>query len=135
MKFIMLIALCFLSACTTVKSISYTSLTRGFRKEILVTSKEIRLTEQKMSSDEKVTCRQLTKEDWNSMISSLRNVKLREIDSLNSPTNRRLYDGALASALVIKSKSGKTYQHGFDDADPHAKLKPVVNEILKILPQ
>jgi hypothetical protein len=134
MKRTLLIILCFLCGCSTVKNITFTSITRGSRKEILVTSKGIKLVEQKLGNEEKSTMYPIATEDWDKLISILKTINRREIDGLESPTNKRQYDGAMASTITIKYK-GKTYQHGFDDVDPHEKLKPLLNEIYRITPQ
>jgi hypothetical protein len=134
MKCSLLIILCFLCGCSSVKSITFTSITRGSRKEILVTSKGIKLVEQRLGNEENSTTYAIATEDWNKLVSILKTINRREIDGLESPTNKRQYDGAMASTLTFKYKV-KTHQHGFDDGDPHEKLKPLLNEIFRITPQ
>lgn len=131
---IMMLILSFFSSCSSVKSISYSSLTRGTRKEILINSKGIKQIDQKMGGDERVTTYLLKNEDWNLLVKSLSSVDLKEISTFESPSNKRQYDGAYASTITIKSKLGNTYEHGFDNYDPHEKLKPLMNKILDIIP-
>lgn len=80
-------------------------------------------TEQKTKRKE---CRKLNK--------VLKKIDIESIPSLKSPTNKRAFDGADHSIIIIKTKDNKVLKHRFDDLNPHASLHKLLNVLLEFLP-
>ncbi|HEY9047075.1 MAG TPA: hypothetical protein VIN08_14320 [Ohtaekwangia sp.] len=130
-----LLSLCWMGVqCQSPKSvirIDYTTLTRGYQKQIVLTHDSVTLHVEGREENKDVK-RALTKAEWTSLVSALKNVKLAEIPNLPSPSMKRAYDGARHSTITLTTKDQKTLAHAFDNEDAHAKLQPLMKAILKI---
>jgi len=127
---IITLAVTFLS-CNSDKIISYTYsvVTRGYKLEIIVA---------KDSTYIKQTGRQALEKDyatntdlWKSLIKNTKTVKLREIGSLESPTNKRQMDAAMFASLTIATKDSVYRSNSFDAGHPPAMIKDIVDELVK----
>lgn len=72
------------------------------------------------------------KDEWNSVLSALAVISLDEIASLQSPGNKRAYDGAMHSEIIVTTIDSQSFRHSFDDEDPHAKLEALM-EVIRLL--
>ena len=126
--------LCITAGCQSVYDVKFTSTTRGYNKEIFITPKKITFHEEnarEVGKGEDFT-RAIEKQEWKKLLESLDGVLLREIPLLKAPSDKRTYDGARASTIIITDKKGKSWHHAFDDEEPHAQLKPLMNQILEL---
>ncbi len=128
--FIMMLAVAFLS-CNSDKIISYTYsvVTRGYKMEITV-SKDSTLIVQ--------TGRQSLKKSyatntnlWKSLKKDSKDIKLKDISGLESPTNKRQFDGAMFASLTIATKDSIYRSNSFDAGHPPAMIKNVVDALAK----
>ena len=117
----------------TITRIEFNSGRRGYREQIILTPDSIVSVQENFQTDKtpRVHSQKTTAREWSRLLDCLRNVRLTEIETLESPTMKRAYDGASHGSLIITVKDGTTYTHGFDDEDPHSKLKPLMEEIHK----
>jgi hypothetical protein len=74
----------------------------------------------------------INQEEWNSVLSALAAISLNNIGSLQSPTNKRTYDGAMHSEIIVTTIDNQSFRHSFDDEDPHAKLEALM-EVIRLL--
>ncbi|HEY9008136.1 hypothetical protein [Ohtaekwangia sp.] len=111
--------------------INYTTLTRGYQKQITLSHDSVVLHVEGREENKDVK-RSLTPDEWNLLIKSLKNVKLEDIPNLPSPSMKRAYDGARHSTITLTTPDHKTFSHAFDNEDAHAKLLPLMQAILKI---
>jgi hypothetical protein len=115
-----------------VDKIQFKSLTRGAFEEILITKDSILLTKKELSDKEEIRIsRKLDNGEWDNLMKSLRDVPLAEINTYTSPTNKRNFDGARHSSIII-IQNDVLYQHTFDNRHPYIKLKPLMEVIDKI---
>ena len=123
-----------LAGCQSVYDIKFTTGTRGYNKEIVLSPKSISLHEQNFREPdkEKNTTWAIRKEDWKNVIASLDGVMLREIPLLKAPSDKRTYDGARTSTLAITDKKGKIWYHAFDDESPNEALVPLMKVISEL---
>ena len=131
--FILILTAYLNSQCQTssiVQKVEFTSLTRGFHKQIIISPDSVSVITQ--GRDPQSYRRSLTKKEWHSLQKILADVAVTDIQSLQSPTQKRAYDGALHSALTLVTPGGQTSTHSFDDEDPHPSLKPLLKKILTI---
>lgn len=111
-------------------SFEYEAMTRGSFNKVIITHDSIVTVKDRDMKN--VVTATISKADWNSLLSSLEKVDVNNIQDLKSPTNKRMYDGALIANLKI-IKEGKTYQSaGFDHGEPPAEIKAVVEKIIAL---
>lgn len=115
-----------------VKKFEFTTLTRGYQKQVFITADSLIEIVDGRQEDNKIVKRKLEPAEWNELISGLESLKLESIPSLQSPTSRRAFDGARHSTITITTQDGKEWQHGFDDENPHPDLKAIMEVILRI---
>jgi hypothetical protein len=115
-----------------ITKIEFTTLTRGYQKQVFITSDSVIQITDGRAEDNNVVKRRLNSSDWNELMKVLEPVDLQELPSLQSPSSRRAFDGARHSSIKVVTKDGKEYEHAFDDEYPHQKLKNVMDVILKI---
>lgn len=123
-----------MAGCQSIYDIKFTTVTRGYNKEIVVTPKIISLHEQNFREPdkEKNTTWEIKKEDWKKVTQSLEGVMLREIPLLKSPSDKRTFDGARTSTISITDKKGKIWYHAFDDESPNETLVPLMTVITEL---
>jgi hypothetical protein len=75
--------------------------------------------------------RKLEPFEWDELLKAASQLKLTEVSTLPSPTNRRAFDGARHSTLVISTNDGQSYTHSFDDENPHEHLRNLMDVVKK----
>lgn len=116
-----------------VIKVEFTSLTRGYQKQIFISRDSVVETINGLEAGNKSITRKLAGGEWKSLAEAIGDISLEEIPDLPSPTSRRAFDGARHSTIVISTRAGKSYTHAFDDEDPHEKLQPLMTTISKIV--
>lgn len=119
-----------------VNMIEFSTLSRsGHYEHIIITQDSffINITERRTNTVDTSFSSSLKTNEWQAIIQSLENIPLSEIDDLESPTMKRTYDGARHSEIIISTKNNKTFNHLFDDENPHEKLNPLMNKIESVL--
>jgi hypothetical protein len=136
-SFMILILACSYRASSQESEISrieFNSGSRTFREQIIVTPDSLLMITEDFRIDLKpsVKTRAVHRKEWDALITSLKDVRLTEIETLQSPTMKRTYDAAAHGSLIITGSNGQSYTHGFDDEDPHRKFRPLMEQIRKI---
>jgi hypothetical protein len=134
--FPILLALLFCVQCTAQKEITrieYTAGSRTFRHQIILTPDSVVSIEENFRGGDESKSRKarLTSKEWEAVILSLKGVSPKKISELKSPTDKRTYDAAAHGSIILTIKDGSSYTHGFDDADPHEVLRPLMKQILR----
>jgi hypothetical protein len=117
---------------TVVTKIEYTTLTRGYQKQIFITPDSLIRIIEGREENNKIVKRKLAAGEWEEITKAISKTPVSEIAQLKSPTSRRAFDGARHSTIVIFANDGNSYTHSFDDENPHEKLAGLM-EILKKL--
>jgi hypothetical protein len=117
---------------TTVTKIEFTSLTRGYHKQVLISADSLIAISAGRENDQKIVKRKLAAGEWKELVKGVALVSLAQIPALQSPTWRRTFDGARHSTITISTREGKSYIHSFDDETPNEKLQPLMEIIIKI---
>lgn len=117
-----------------ITRIEFNSGTRTQRQQVILTPDSIRIIREDFRVDQRpdITDRSMTSREWKALISSLKDVRLSEIKNLQSPSMRRTYDAAAHGSLIITTSNGETYTHGFDDENPHRKLRNLMDQIRRV---
>jgi hypothetical protein len=132
--FISFIALAvFGQSSSDIVRIEFNSGTRGSNEQIILTKDSIVSFQENFQKDKapQPVARTASAKEWSRLLDCLSQVRLTEIETLESPTMKRAFDGASHSSIIITTSDGSTFTHGFDDENPHHKLKPLMMEIHK----
>jgi hypothetical protein len=117
---------------TAVTKIEFTSLTRGYHKQIRISTDSLISVTNGRENDHKIVKRKLAAGEWKELLEHIARITLAEIPELSSPTSRRTFDGARHSTIQIVTREGKSYTHSFDDENPNEKLQPLMEIITKM---
>lgn len=77
----------------------------------------------------------ISKADMNDLIKLISSIDLNNIATLESPTNKRQYDGAPFTSVTIYKGKEKYQSSIFDGGYPPAELEALVNKILSLQPK
>lgn len=111
-------------------SFEYEAMTRGNFKKVIVTQDSIITIKDRDMRD--VVKNTISKTDWQSMVKALDNVNLEGIETLEPPSKKHQYDGALAAYLLVTKKETSYRSSTFDHGAPPAALKPLVDKIIEV---
>ena len=117
---------------TDVVKIEFTSMTRGFNKQIVITKDSVVTTSAGRGSDGQNKRIKLNSKQWEHLMASMEEVSFSKIPDLKSPTEKRMYDGARHSTITITAADGTAVSHLFDDEMPNQKLQKLMKEISKL---
>lgn len=134
LPFLLFCSMALMASCQSVFDVKFTTSTRGYNKEIVITPKTISLHElnSREPGKEKNATWDLKKDEWKKVLQSLDGVMLREMPLLKAPSDKRTYDGARASMITITDKKAKIWYHSFDDESPNEALVPLMKVITEL---
>lgn len=118
-----------------IKEVAFRSMgMSGHAETITVNRDSVVLSYEKRRTQEKPLTfgRKLDNGEWTSLIAIIKAINFSEISSLESPTNKRAYDGALHSEIIIRTRDREYVSPSFDDEDPHEKLQPLMNALREL---
>lgn len=75
----------------------------------------------------------LTKDQLKQVDNEVSKINLDEINNLKAPTNKRLYDGAMHTSILIKCGSKNYTSASFDNTDPPIELKPLCDLLISFV--
>ena len=108
----------------------YNAFTRGFFQELIIT--ETNFTAYKDYEKLNPISKNLDPKKWEACLELLDQIDLKSLPNLESPTNRRQFDGAAFAQLTVIQKGDTIQSSSFDHKHPPLKLKPLVEYILSI---
>lgn len=116
-----------------ITSISFTKQSRGYVDEVVISRDSVEgfMENHRAPEDSKQYASEIGQDEWAKLLLTLREVPLKHIDGLQSPTTNRAHDGALHSSIVITFENGESISHSFDDENPHPDLQPLLDAILQ----
>lgn len=115
-----------------VTAIEFTTLTRGFKKQVFISNDSVKTIVEGREQNNGVMSRAITPSQWEELLRSVKDVDIRKLPELQSPTSRRAFDGARHSSLTVTARDGSTYTHNFDDESPHPDLQPLMDLIVRL---
>lgn len=117
----------------SITSISFVKQNRGFLDEIVISRDSVQgfIENHRAPESSQRYATGIDRDQWATLIFSLNDVSLDNLDGLQSPTMNRAHDGAIHSSIEITFEDGKTITHSFDDENPHPDLKPLLDAILQ----
>jgi hypothetical protein len=137
MKVICVILVMMVSQCAgqspgTIASIEFVKQSRGFHDKIVISPDSVHGVVENHRATQKSEKYALGVDhaQWSNVLASLKDISLKDLDGLQSPTMDRAHDGAIHSSIVINFEDGTSVSHGFDDEKPHPDLQPLLNAIL-----
>jgi hypothetical protein len=131
--FVFLLNCAYSQTSSYITRIEFNSGSRTFRQQIIITSDSIVSVKEDFRINLKpvVKSGKATPAEWKNILQCLKDVALEEIPSLKSPSDKRTYDGASHGSIIITTRDRRSFTHDFDDENPHAKLQPLMKQILK----
>jgi len=115
---------------TDLVSFEYEAMTRGNFKKVIVTQDSIITIKDRDMRD--VVKNTISKTDWESMVKALDKVNLESIETLEPPSKKHQYDGALAAYLLVTKTENSYRSSTFDHGAPPVALKPLVDKIIEV---
>ncbi|MGJ8591621.1 MAG: hypothetical protein ACSHXF_03690 [Aquaticitalea sp.] len=108
----------------------YEATTRGFYEKIWITKDSITVTNDRnhMSSNKYAT----SLEDWNELLTILKDVDVNAMPDLEAPTSKRHYDGAAFASLGVAQNKTEIQSNSFDHGNPPKAIEAVVNKVLSM---
>jgi len=109
--------------------IEYTSTGRAGSEYILLKDGKIKYVE----SNQDTVSNTLRKRDYKTLYSFLKNLNLDSLETMKAPSKKYLYDGALATTLIITDLSLEPHKTPtFDHDNPPEMIKELIAYIQKI---
>ena len=129
---VMMVAKCQGQSLENITSIEFVKQSRGFHDQIVISADSVQgvIENHRAAQKSEQYARDVDQDDWLTLMTALKDVSLKDLDGLQSPTMDRAHDGAIHSSIVINFKDGTSVSHGFDDEKPHPDLQPLLNAIL-----
>lgn len=114
-----------------ITKLEYKAYTRGSNKEVTITRDKVQVKELRLGKNIEATY-PLSKDNWNNLVAMAQKMKLEKMESLEAPSKKHQFDGAMAAHLAITADSTIYTSVTFDDGNPPAAIKELVEEITGI---
>lgn len=112
---------------TNIKEIIYNAITRGRAENITLKGSSLQY-----KTNQKSIFINLTKEQQEKVNIEISKINLNEINNLKAPTDKRFYDGAMHTSILIKSNSKEYTSTTFDDTNPPIELKALCQLLINL---
>jgi len=107
----------------------YSALSRGSYTHISINKKEVSVI---LKRDSKPVIQPCSETNWNNLLEALKLVTIENLEHLEAPSQKRLYDGAAIANLTI-IYNGTVYKSAsFDHGNPPKEIQLLVKEILSV---
>jgi hypothetical protein len=102
--------------------VQFSSITRGESEYLTLTADSVKyFVQNRIKNSQLERSRLINSKEWKSLESIVKSIDLTKMRSIVSPSQKRQYDGARHSSIVVISNLG-SYNHLFDDEEPHESL-------------
>lgn len=118
-------------ASTDITIMEYKAYTRGSNKEVTITRDKVEVKELRLGKNIEATY-PLSKDNWSKLTALAKKVNLDKMETLEAPTKAHQYDGAMAAHLIITASDATYRSVTFDDGNPPAEIKALVDEVIGI---
>ena len=110
--------------------ITYEANTRGFYEKIWITKDFVSFSnDRNLKTVIKSRCKE---DDWKALVTLLKDIDIKNLPELESPTKMHQYDGAAMATLSIE-KDNETYETKvFDHGHPPKAISELVNKVLSM---
>jgi hypothetical protein len=117
-----------------IKQIEFSKVSRGYEEHVRIKSDSVHVFIHDTRGDKAAVkfARKIDESEWVKIIDAIKPVKIKEIETLASPTMNRASDAAMHGTLTLTAGDDKSYAHGFDDENPHDSLKPLLKVVKEI---
>ncbi|MGA8854498.1 MAG: hypothetical protein WB492_10020 [Christiangramia sp.] len=113
-----------------ISSINYETFTRGSSTMYKLTPEMMEITSTGLNKSE--SSLELTKEEWNSLLTKVQGLEVSQISQLKAPSDSRASDAALHAILSVRKNDTIYKTNSFDHGNPPAEVKPLVEAILRL---
>lgn len=114
--------------------VELTKQSRGYQEAIRITADSVFVVAEDLKNSKPAIrySREISDEVWTALLSSIGALKLKDIESLSSPTMKRASDAAMHATLKIITNDGNEYAHGYDDENPHPSLQELRKKVREV---
>ncbi len=113
----------------TMPVLVYESMSRGYFKKIEIQGSSISI---QNTREEKPVVATVAKSDIEALEAACKGVNPKDLSTFKDPTQKRFYDGAPITNLIMKEGDTTYSTSDFDGGFPPVEIEKVVNLILKI---
>lgn len=113
----------------TMPVLVYESMSRGYFKKIEIQNAAISI---QNTRDALPTVKNISKSDLEALKLACKEINPKELSTFKDPTQKRFYDGAPITNLIMKEGDTTYSTSDFDGGFPPVEIEKVVNLILKI---
>ena len=114
----------------TMPVLVYESMSRGYFKKIEIQGSSVAI---QNAREEKPTVATISKSDMEALEAACKGINPKELSTFKDPTQKRFYDGAPITNLIMKEGDTIYSTSDFDGGFPPVEIEKVVNLILKIV--
>ena len=111
-------------------SISYEATTRGFYEKTTVTKDSIMFTNDR--SLKKISVSKCNAEDWNELLTLLKDVEVKSLSQLEAPSTKHQVDAAALATFSVKINDETYETNVFDHGFPPKPISVLVNKVLSM---
>lgn len=111
-------------------TIEYEATSRGFYLATIVTQEIIKTTNDRTRKE--TASKACSREAWERIENLLKTIEIKNMDTLEAPSGKRLFDGAAHAQLKIITKDTIYTSASFDHGVPPKEIEPLVNHILSL---
>lgn len=111
-------------------TVTYQATSRGYANYVSVSENEVKLSSDR--SLQKMDTFDCKKEDWEAVETLLKKVNPKTFQNLKAPSNKHTFDGAAHATLTLINGDLAYTTPTFDDGNPPAEIKELVNKVLAI---
>jgi hypothetical protein len=110
-----------------VKQVEFSKISRGYEEHIRINADSLHVLIHDIKREKPAISfsRETEKEEWINICQSLKDVKIKSLESLPAPSMNRASDAAMHGTLSVQLGDA-VYTHGFDDENPNDALKPLM---------
>jgi hypothetical protein len=117
-----------------IKQIEFSKISRGYEEHVRIKADSVHVLIHDIRGDKAPVnfSRKLEQSEWVNLMEVMKSIKVKEIETLPTPSMKRATDAAMHGTLTLTVNNGQSYAHGFDDENPHESLKPLLKAVRDI---
>lgn len=116
-----------------VTQIKYKAITRGAEKGVTIARGNINVTETRLGGKSINASYPISAGNWNRLVAMAQKADpVKKLGTYEAPSKKHQFDGAMAANLIISVGDTHYTSVTFDDGNPPAEIKALVDEIIGI---
>lgn len=118
---------------TDITQIKYRAITRGAEKGVTIARGNINVSETRLGGKNISASYPISVENWNRLVAMAQKADpVKKLGTYEAPSKKHQFDGAMAANLIISVGDTHYSSVTFDDGNPPAEIKALVDEVIGI---